>query len=666
MKLIVITLLKLLVLFPLLSQDYEPYRKGKRGLYTGFITYDGKIIKTVAYDHMRKPHSSAEHYFKRGFVVVGKARMTSEYVGEYTVGAGENRRTVDHYKQGTSRYFYGVMNSRGKLVIPMKYKELYIAGHTAYCRKKIGGKQKTIPIDPADIPFYNMILLSSFEQGLAQVKKDAKVGMINGLGETIVPFEYDSLGAFSEKDIAHALKNGKWGLITLENSEVIPFEYDEMISTYGHPPYRVKKGSKWGVVSEDGPIVKAEYDSVKVWSSIILAQKDGLFGAFDYQGSPVLPLHFDELSTRKQTFAAKYQSKWGVIGSNNKWILKNEYDDWSYLGYGSGRITKNGKAGIEKEGVIIVPLIYEDIRKVSGTWGWDIVKVIKDGKIKLFNLYKKNWYSSKEFDEIIIDVGKSNFLIARYNGKYGLMGKDGNELTGFVFDEIQRFYRNSKYFPAILKGEKVKLSTDGRILDYKEGLNYSSFSNECGLQLIYPEGGANWHKGVVDKDLRQIVPPLYSDIKVLDCENILVQKRKSKQGIYNKGTLKLNPKYTEIKYDGKYFYTKLDTIRWSSDSSLYWPDWSWQLFQTEPFEELIPFESRYRNMGKVSEGLVAVQSYQHPKYWGYVNLKNELVIDFRFKEAHPFEDGKARVKYSKSEWGSGKYRYIDHLGNFVE
>ncbi|WP_073348060.1 WG repeat-containing protein [Bacteroides congonensis] len=45
--------------------------------------------------------------------------------------------------------------------------------------------------------------------------------------------------------------------------------------------------------------------------------------------------------------------------------------------------------------------------------------------------------------------------------------------------------------------------------------------------------------------------------------------------------------------------------------------------------------------------------------WGYVDLDGKKVIDYKFKEAYPFIDGKAKVKKGE-KWG-----YIDARGKEV-
>jgi len=71
---------------------------------------------------------------------------------------------------------------------------------------------------------------------------------------------------------------------------------------------------------------------------------------------------------------------------------------------------------------------------------------------------------------------------------------------------------------------------------------------------------------------------------------------------------------------------------------------------------IIPFSYETSTISHFSEGLANV--IFNGKY-GYINLKNEVVIPFQYDDAYSFENGNARVKLN------GKYGLIDKLGNVV-
>ena len=66
--------------------------------------------------------------------------------------------------------------------------------------------------------------LDGFHNGLAAVCKNGKWGFIDKQGKTIIPFEYDDADAFSEEMIAAVKQNGKWGAIDVLGKVVVPID----------------------------------------------------------------------------------------------------------------------------------------------------------------------------------------------------------------------------------------------------------------------------------------------------------------------------------------------------------------------------------------------------------------------------------------------------------
>jgi formylglycine-generating enzyme required for sulfatase activity len=61
-----------------------------------------------------------------------------------------------------------------------------------------------------------------------------------------------------------------------------------------------------------------------------------------------------------------------------------------------------------------------------------------------------------------------------------------------------------------------------------------------------------------------------------------------------------------------------------------------------------------------SEGVAPIAAGNASKYsWGYLNLKDNLFIEFKYEDADEFSDGLAKVKLN------GKYGYIDRTGDLV-
>lgn len=127
----------------------------------------------------------------------------------------------------SSRYTWGLIDSKGRVVVPMKYNK-FRDYHKDY-----------------DIIFPETI------------DKNGKVraGALDYDGRIRIPFEYDSLGyALYEYGCVSFWKDDKMGLLTLDGKLIHPFEFSNA-ECIGTGWVVSKTGSDWGVMDTKGNIV---------------------------------------------------------------------------------------------------------------------------------------------------------------------------------------------------------------------------------------------------------------------------------------------------------------------------------------------------------------------------------------------------------------------------
>lgn len=114
-------------------------------------------------------------------------------------------------------------------------------------------------------PIYEAEQGFNSELGLGIVQLNQKWGMIDKAGNTVIPFEYESL-VVQEKGRIAAKKNGKTGFIDKDNKEILPFKYDVIRgSSYGEV-YFVKLNGKWGMMSLDlQELNEIKYDKITLF-----------------------------------------------------------------------------------------------------------------------------------------------------------------------------------------------------------------------------------------------------------------------------------------------------------------------------------------------------------------------------------------------------------------
>lgn len=104
------------------------------------------------------------------------------------------------------------------------------------------------------------------------VKKDNKFGVINHLGEVIVPLKYDELVQESSHYLVQI--NNKWGIVSLEGKVVLPIQYEGIEGIF------VIQNGLIGVCNSQFKLIAEPQFVSKTWDmgKYILTRKDGSRG----------------------------------------------------------------------------------------------------------------------------------------------------------------------------------------------------------------------------------------------------------------------------------------------------------------------------------------------------------------------------------------------------
>ncbi len=242
-------------------------------------------------------------------------------------------------------------------------------------------------------------------------------------------------------DALQVRKDNKYGVLS-KGKMIIPLEY-KYVDVY--PCYKLvkaNKNGKQGVFNSKGEvIVPIIYDDVTVWGDYITVKKNGKQGLLNSKGVMIAPIgmysgyfisncDWDE---RQQYIEVKSNGKKGVLNENGKvFIPIGKYEYFNVLNKDIAIVKSNRKTGIvNKNGTLIVPLgKYENLSYSYGV------------------------------------------LIYSKNGKYGILGKNGKEVTEAEYDDIK--VAHSHGIAIVEKDNKMGvINCDGKIIiplgDYKYG-----------------------------------------------------------------------------------------------------------------------------------------------------------------------------------------------------
>ena len=266
----------------------------------------------------------------------------------------------------------------------------------------------------------------------------------------------------------------------------------------------------------------------------------------------------------------------------------------------------------------------------------DIMKIEKDGKYGLINLYGKPICEAK-YDKLCIE--SPDYIQVEINDKYGYINSQGAEVIPVKFDHIHHF-DNDGYAGAKYAGKYGVIDKNGsfvaepkydeiRIENYAPNIGDSTMIAKCG----------KW--GLVNFRGEVIVPFEYDYLGSFHNGIAFIEVGNKCGAINDKNEVVIPAKYDSLNHydNGLYKASILGKCGFINQND----------------EIVIPFE--YDDVEPFSEGLAGVRIGDK---WGYINEKNEMVIECQFDYAGLFRDGVANVGKDDD------YFHIDKNGNPAE
>lgn len=295
---------------------------------------------------------------------------------------------------------------------------------------------------------------SPLYDGLRFVRENGKCGYIDMAGNIVIPVEYDALSYFCD-GVAVIAKNGKYGYVDNRGDILVPLEYDETLEfkpqSNGLAP--VKKDGRWGYMKNPGQTRNADGTPVIHWidgadrlddfyNGYAMVVRSNTFSVIDVQFEEVFGGSYDwiEQTQYDNTFIVSQYGKKGVFRYDGTPILPLEYDEiyteQMEPGVRRFRVVKDGKCGlIDLDGNTALACIFDDIRISPDAE--DIIIAAWNGCYGIINS------AGKEYVPFIYeDIWKDgNCYQIKLAGKYGLLNQDFSQLLPPVYDELGGVYQ---------------------------------------------------------------------------------------------------------------------------------------------------------------------------------------------------------------------------------
>jgi hypothetical protein len=290
--------------------SYTQYIKGRRIVsrppFKGVTDDEGKLIIPIMYAH-----------------IIGMESNTSKY-----------RWSKLYYKASIGNR-WGVMDKNGKVMIPFVYDEVYdfMGGMELYMVRKnnlygLFDKKfnEMLPCVYEGIDFVTfkgkywfrkkekwglmdkdqkVIIEPQYDShgwmknGKIQVTKNKKNGIIDTLGQIIIPLMYDGLDDETHNGLIVASLKNKWGYLDSLGKIAIPFEYDDIRKFYKSIAGVKKEGNYFFINASNERINSNTYDFIDHdWfgKEGIKVMRNKKVGIVDVKGNEVIPCEYDDIN----------------------------------------------------------------------------------------------------------------------------------------------------------------------------------------------------------------------------------------------------------------------------------------------------------------------------------------------------------------------------------
>ena len=547
---------------------------------------------------------------------------------------------------------YGLVNQKGKEVIPAKYDSLlytelqdqYIAYLDRQEHQKAAGviserDKKIIPID------YSQVV--PVAQSLYSVENfNGSAALFNSEGKQKTDFKFTEITAFKGR-LARFYNDGKAGILNKEGEVLLEARYKDIIIRSDTTVDAVHLRN-WKILDGQNQLLnELQFDSIRplgkdLWATSIrfynAAGQPTLMSALtNSKGKQLIayrPMYIYPFKGSGVNQVAKIKEKkhFGVIGEEGQYILPAEFDSvaltdraiiaglridkdwlWHLFDLNGKKISRETYQAIVPQKDDLMPV------KLNDRWGY----IDQQGKEVLICRYD----STYAFD--------GPYARVRYSGSMGVINREGFWQIRPMAEHIRmvtptRFVARTPNAHLLLNEEGRELLRTPHVLKPVEGALL-----EINEQMQY---------GLIDLEGKRLTPTKFEWISELQEGSIFLAKKDGRKGILSR--------------DGKSFIAEsddtFDRLFGMNDGFLAVEIGGQQGF-VDP-QGRLRISNRYDSVSHFSAGFAAVQLRGQ---WGYIDKMERLRVQPLYDAAGPFDEGMAIVRKN------GAYGVINEDGKVI-
>jgi len=393
--------------FPFRNQVLQELGKFKKNLIPvanaldeyGYMDEEGNLMINYTFEEandFREGLAAVKRNGKYGVIIANGNKVVDfvfEFISDYTNGQAICR----------SNGKYGLIDQKGLEIVPCVYEDIQLIFGNYFVIKSNGvyglmNDRGAVVIKPT----YSE--LNALNETFAEIITDQGIGLINNNLEIIIPPIFEEINPIQHGFIVK--KDGKFGVMDFMGKSVVPIQYDAIFTSKNTFLYLVL-GNKfchlntlnWKIITTWTEVYSAWRDLAYFNGVEYISYRKGQYFWTDTLGKPIKPLKITFLNSVGKVLSGKTnkESKLGLFDRLGNAISGFDYEEIEEFSNGYLKVVKEGKFGLFSElGQKIVEAAYDEIVYLSEM---NLFILEKNGKKGLCNL-EGNILIPLEYDAI--------------------------------------------------------------------------------------------------------------------------------------------------------------------------------------------------------------------------------------------------------------------------
>jgi hypothetical protein len=540
--------------------EYKTGCLGLKGETLIPFVYDGikiNALQAIVFKKLGNVYNYGVVNFKNEFVIpLMYAHITSRGASRYLVENNKGQHaiysdrglplttfkidSISTYHKNYAVFYQGfnqgLIDREGNIVVEADYRKIE--------SKEDGTFSGQLPSQCLILTGDNKIVTQMQADGLTnslghyyKFKRGSLFGLCNRELKIVLDPQYEFL-----KETANKLfiaRKGAYGIIGMDNSMRLPFEFDSIIVIHNAVivKERTLEKNKWALYDTLG---KKRTSSNYQWigeekDTYLPVKKRGYWGVIQNKGQEVIPCVYDSiLNHRSDKFAVKLKNEFGVINSNEDWLVAPQQFPLLVIHDNRILMTKDNRHYIMDFGGNII-YFSENTFEFANTF---FVEKQKNGTERKMD-YSGRLLTSAPVTKVVnvetFYTESEGFRGIKKDGKFGFIDKRGNLRVANRYDAIQPF--NEGLAAVKLNNKWGYINIDEHIVIQPSYEYVSDFKNNKALVKRKNKFG------LINKEGKVLLAIQYDSIQALPEQNYLLKSNRLIGLADKEGKVIIEPKF---------------------------------------------------------------------------------------------------------------------------